>query len=80
MPAQVHTVLGPVAPEALGVVDMHEHVRFGMPGWETEAGALFERAAMRDAAAERFAEFRAAGGMTIVDVTGIGLGRDVTFY
>ena len=32
MAPQVHTVLGPIAPEALGVVDMHEHVRFGGEG------------------------------------------------
>ncbi len=80
MPPQVQTVLGPVAPEALGVVDMHEHVRFGMPGWETEAGTLFARDTMLAATVERFAEYRAAGGTTIVDVTGIGLGRDVAFY
>src|SRR5947199_2887717 len=80
MSPQVQTVLGPVAPGALGVVDMHEHVRFGMPGWETEAGALFERETMLAATVERFAAWRAAGGSTIVDVTGIGLGRDVAFY
>ncbi|HEY7065531.1 MAG TPA: phosphotriesterase [Chloroflexota bacterium] len=80
MPPQVQTVLGPVAPEALGVVDMHEHVRFGMPGWETEAGDLFARDAMLAETVRRFAAFGAAGGRTIVDVTGIGLGRDVAFY
>jgi phosphotriesterase-related protein len=80
MPPQVQTVLGPLAPEALGVVDMHEHVRFGMPGWETEAGPLFAHDAMLAETTKRFAAFGAAGGRTIVDVTGIGLGRDVAFY
>jgi phosphotriesterase-related protein len=79
MPAQVQTVLGPLAPEALGVVDVHEHVRFGMPGWET-APTIFDRATMLAACVERFAAWRAAGGSTIVDVTGIGLGREIAFY
>jgi phosphotriesterase-related protein len=80
MPPQVQTVLGPVVPGALGVVDMHEHVRFGMPGWETDSGPLFEHDAMLAETVKRFGAFQAAGGATIVDVTGIGLGRDVAFY
>lgn len=30
----VHTVLGPISPDDLGITLMHEHVLFGYPGWE----------------------------------------------
>lgn len=43
----VNTVLGPVAPEDLGVTLMHEHILYGYPGWEgDQTVAPFDRAAI----------------------------------
>lgn len=78
--AHVNTVLGPVAPEDLGYVAIHEHVGYGMPGSEldTKWWKPFE-----DRVAETIAQlrqFRAYGGGTFVDMTGICNGRDVDYY
>ncbi|TYB69172.1 phosphotriesterase [Nonomuraea sp. PA05] len=78
--SKVNTVLGPVAPEELGVVAVHEHVGYGMPGseldtrwWKTPE----ERYAETVPKLRRFHEY---GGGTFVDVTGICNGRDIDYY
>ncbi len=35
----VNTVLGPIAPENLGVTLMHEHLIYGYPGWQDDSAA-----------------------------------------
>jgi phosphotriesterase-related protein len=73
----VATMRGEVAPEQLGPTLMHEHVFVVNPevagnfptGWD-------EQAAVAGAVA-RLGELHAAGVATIVDLTVVGLGRDI---
>jgi phosphotriesterase-related protein len=74
---QVNTILGPVDAGELGVTLMHEHVFILSPevqqnwptGWD-------EDAAVSDAVA-RLNDLAAAGIQTIVDLTVVGLGRNI---
>jgi phosphotriesterase-related protein len=74
---QVNTVLGPVDSGDLGVTLMHEHVFVLSPeiqqnwptGWDEESAV--------SGAVERLNELAAAGVGTIVDLTVVGLGRNV---
>ena len=74
---QVNTILGPVDAGQLGVTLMHEHVFILSPevqqnwptGWDEEA-------AVTDAV-ERLNDLAAAGISTIVDLTVVGLGRNI---
>jgi phosphotriesterase-related protein len=73
----VATVRGDIGPDALGMTLMHEHVFVVNPdvvanfdtGWDEEA-------AVAEAVA-RLEELHAAGVDTIVDLTVVGLGRDI---
>ena len=75
-PSQIDTVRGPVAPAALGVVLMHEHVFVLSPeiianypeGWGDEAAREAD-------AVDKLNALKAIGVDTIVDPTVIGLGR-----
>src|SRR5262245_58763442 len=74
----VHTVIGPVAADALGTTLMHEHLLVGYPGWQAESradGAL--RRERRARCIERMQELLAQGLRTLVDPCPIDLGRDV---
>ena len=83
-PCRVNTVLGPIPSEELGLVAVHEHIGYGMPGseldtqwWKTPSSAT--RRPSRSCG--RFPEYsRAYGGGTFVDATGICNGRDVDYY
>jgi phosphotriesterase-related protein len=73
----VATMRGEVTPEQLGTTLMHEHVFVVNP----EVAANFPTGWNEDAAVsravERMAELRAAGVDTIVDLTVVGIGRDI---
>jgi phosphotriesterase-related protein len=74
----VQTVLGPCAPENLGVSLMHEHLMIGWPGWETDASApALDRRATRERCVERMLELKDLGMSTLVDPCPIDLARDV---
>ncbi len=77
----VKTVLGLLGPEQIGVTSMHEHILWLLPGWQfaPEAGELFPREEVFATIKKDLLDYKAAGGQTIVDCTGIGLGRDVEF-
>lgn len=64
----VMTVLGPVEPGALGVTLMHEHLVHAV-----EDRPLTDEALV----ASELAEFKAAGGGAVVDLTTIGIGGPV---
>ncbi|MGO9343440.1 MAG: phosphotriesterase [Acidimicrobiales bacterium] len=74
---QVQTVLGPVEANRLGVTLMHEHVFVLSPeiqqnwptGWDEEQAVA--------SAVVRLNELAAAGVSTIVDLTVVGLGRNI---
>ena len=73
----VQTVLGPIAPEALGRTLMHEHLIFELPGWELNPLVKWDRAACIARLIATVAEAKANGITTLVDATAIGVARDV---
>lgn len=97
----IHTVLGPIDPDQLGLTSMHEHLlidcrdRYNEPDTPPPAGeevrienlgwlhwnnqGLLDNLVVDDAAvvATELEAFAAAGGSGVVDMTNIGLGREV---
>src|ERR687888_1209940 len=67
---EVQTVLGPVAPEALGPTDAHEHLFLRTPTLPGE-----ELTELEPMVAEASA-LRAAGARAVADLTPVGCGRD----
>lgn len=76
----VHTVLGPVPADELGVVAIHETLLSVLPGAEHAFDISMDRAEIFDAIAVKLTEFKTAGGGTIVDSAGMFHGRDVRMY
>ena len=76
----VNTVLGPVPADALGVVSLHEALLSVVPGAEYAFDITIDRAEIFETLAEKLRDFRAHGGRTIVDSTGMFHGRDVRLY
>jgi phosphotriesterase-related protein len=73
----VETTLGPRQPEQLGTVLMHEHVIFGLPGADLDPLHPFDRQTVTRRAIDRLTEARQAGLGTLVDLTAIGVMRDI---
>ncbi len=78
--AEIFTLSGPVASDNLGIVSLQEYLLFGLPGWQYAPEVDFDRAAAFDKIRSSLELFKKQGGGTIVDVSGITLGRDVMFY
>ncbi|MGY3206051.1 phosphotriesterase family protein [Streptomyces sp. TE5632] len=76
----VNTVLGPVPTERLGVVAVHEALLSVVPGAEHAYDITIDRAEIFETLAAKLKDFRAHGGGTIVDSTGMFHGRDVRLY
>ncbi|MFI8302193.1 phosphotriesterase [Streptomyces sp. NPDC085927] len=76
----VNTVLGPVAAEQLGVVSVHEALLSVVPGAEYAYDVTLDRAEIFETLAAKLKDFRAHGGGTVVDSTGMFHGRDVRLY
>ncbi|MET9383572.1 phosphotriesterase [Streptomyces sp. NPDC002928] len=76
----VNTVLGPVPTEELGVVSVHEALLSVVPGAEYAFDITIDRAEIFEILAAKLKDFRAHGGGTIVDSTGMFHGRDVRLY
>ena len=82
--SRVNTVLGTIPAEELGLVAVHEHIGYGMPGseldtrwWKTPEQSV--RGDRAEAASVRRVQQEYGGG-TFVDATGICNGRDVDYY
>jgi phosphotriesterase-related protein len=75
----VQTVRGSVDAEELGVVLIHEHVRFRDEAVAAEWPGGYEEQAELDAALEAVGDAKARGVQTIVDPTAMFGGRDVRF-
>ena len=73
----VNTVRGPIDADALGTTLMHEHVFVRSPEVAANWPTGWDRAARVTQAVERLSELKAAGVDTIVDLTVVGLGRDI---
>jgi phosphotriesterase-related protein len=76
----VNTVLGPVPADELGVVAVHEALLSVVPGAEHAYDITMDRAEIFEILAGKLRDFRAHGGGTIVDSTGMFHGRDVNLY
>ncbi|MEV6163392.1 phosphotriesterase [Streptomyces sp. NPDC052052] len=76
----MNTVLGPVPAEELGVVSVHEALLSVVPGAEYAFDITIDRAEIFEILAAKLTDFRAHGGGTIVDSTGMFHGRDVRLY
>ncbi len=75
---QVETVKGPVDADQLGFTLMHEHIFVLSPEIEENYRTGFgEEGARVDQAVARLNELAAAGVRTFVDLTVVGLGRDI---
>jgi phosphotriesterase-related protein len=75
----VQTVQGPVADEELGVVLVHEHVRFRDEAVAAEWPGRYDEQAELDAALAAVEAAKSHGVQTIVDPTAMFGGRDVRF-
>ncbi|WP_345751093.1 phosphotriesterase family protein [Microbacterium rhizophilus] len=80
MSSTVHTVLGPVAADELGVVALHESLLSVVPGAEYAYDIEIDRADVFETIAAKLRAFKAAGGGTVVDSIGMFHGRDVRLY
>ncbi|MFJ8924103.1 phosphotriesterase [Streptomyces sp. NPDC102415] len=76
----VNTVLGPLPAEELGVVSVHEALLSVVPGAEHAFDITIDRAEIFEVLAGKLRDFRAHGGGTVVDSTGMFHGRDVRLY
>ncbi len=76
----VNTVLGPVPANALGVTLAGESLLYVFPGAQFAFDIKIDRAEIFDALAAKLLDFKAAGGGTIVDATGMFEGRDLRLY
>ncbi len=79
---QVNTVLGPISPEQVGTTNMHEHLIWANAGWDCapEARELFNPPEVFKKLYDTLREYKDAGGQTVVDCSGLCMGRDVELY
>jgi len=76
----VNTVLGPVDADQLGVTLIGESLKYVLPGAEYAFDITIDRAEVFETLAAKLSAFKAAGGGTIVDATGMFMGRDLRLY
>jgi phosphotriesterase-related protein len=77
--SNVQTVQGPVDADELGLVLVHEHVRFRDEAVAAEWPDRYDEQAELDAAVEAVGAAKARGVRTVVDPTAMFGGRDVRF-
>ncbi len=77
---RVNTVLGPIPAEELGLVAVHEHIGYGMPGSELDTKWWKTPEQRYDETVPKLRRFHEYGGGTFVDATGICNGRDIDYY
>jgi phosphotriesterase-related protein len=77
---KVNTVLGTIPTEELGLVAIHEHIGYGMPGSELDTTWWKTPEQRYEETVPKLRAFHEYGGGTFVDATGICNGRDVDYY
>lgn len=77
--AKIQSVTGPLAPADVGITLTHEHMMFGITGWDLDPTLTFDREARLADATDELRELKAAGASLVVDLTAIASGRDVDF-
>lgn len=76
----VNTVLGPIDADEMGVTLVHEHVLFGLPGWDLDPTQPYNRGAIMAKCTEKMKGIKEAGVGTFIDLTPpMTVGRDVRF-
>jgi phosphotriesterase-related protein len=75
--AMVETVRGPVPAHELGVTLAHEHLHVLTDGVQTAFPRVYDRAAIVQAGVQRVRDAEALGARSMIDLTVIGLGRDI---
>lgn len=78
--SKVNTVLGAISAEELGIVAIHEHIGYGMPGSELDTKWWKTPEQAYEETVPKLRRFHELGGGTFVDATGICNGRDVDYY
>lgn len=78
--SRVNTVLGTIPAEELGLVAIHEHIGYGMPGSELDTKWWKSPEQRYEETVPKLRAFHEYGGGTFVDATGICNGRDVDYY
>lgn len=73
----VNTVLGPIDADELGVVAIHESLLSVVPGAQYAFDISLDQAEIFDVISTQLRAFKAAGGGTVVDATGMFHGRDL---
>ena len=76
----VHTVLGPIPSERLGITLAAEQLLRVVPGAQYAFDVVIDRAEVFDAIAARLVAFRERGGQSVVDAGGMFAGRDLPLY
>lgn len=71
----INTVLGPIHPDHLGVTYMHEHILIDTFDVTGDSNSRLDDV---EIAIEELSRLRDAGGSTVVEVTPINMGRDVS--
>jgi predicted metal-dependent phosphotriesterase family hydrolase len=77
--SKIQTVTGVVAPESIDISFMHEHLLFGLPGWDLDPGMAFDRQVVMDGVVKELRALKQAGADLLVDLSPIASGRDVNF-
>ncbi len=76
--SNINTVLGPIAPEKLGLTLAHEHISAGYAGWECDAlSRPYDRDKIVKICVKMAGPVKQYGVTSIIDATPIDLGRDV---
>lgn len=78
--SRVNTVLGTIPAEELGIVAIHEHIGYGMPGSELDTRWWKTPEQRYSETVPKLRQFHQYGGGTFVDATGICNGRDIPYY
>ncbi|MFM6979956.1 MAG: phosphotriesterase [Micrococcales bacterium] len=77
---KVNTVLGTISTAELGLVAIHEHIGYGMPGSELDSKWWKSPEQAYEETVPKLRKFHELGGGTFVDATGICNGRDLDYY
>lgn len=78
--SKVNTVLGAISSNELGLVAIHEHIGYGMPGSELDSKWWKSPEQAYEETIPKLRKFHDLGGGTFVDATGICNGRDIDYY
>lgn len=74
----IETCLGPIAASELGVTLAHEHLHLHTEGMALAFPRVYDREAIVDEAVARVNAAAAHGARSLIDLSVMGMGRDIT--